>query len=199
MKLPPSTFWTWFRGFANRLPVDGIPESLQDELLSQLQCFDDRLYFLLSTNSTPKELIVTAEGNTAAFESVDTLVAAAPDLAGWKFHSLKPPMGFDFRHTDGPISLDVSQLWFMPTKSSNDPTALGIVLGFPDADFVLEHQSVDTAYTILETAIGERSCTRDIAHVAVDDLPDPPGTNGYLELPRLPEYIAFHKRRHAIG
>lgn len=199
MDLPPSTFWTWFRGFAKRLPVDEIPESLQDELLSQLHRFDERLYFLLSTNATPKELIITAEGNQTAFASADRLVAAAPNLPGWDFYSLKPPMGFDFRHSDGPISLDVSNLWFMPTESTDDPAALGIVLGVPDAGFVLKNQSVDTAYTILEIAIGERSCTRDIAHVAVDDLPDEPETNGYLKLPRLPEYVEFHKRRHKIG
>ncbi len=196
MKLPPSVFWTWFRGFAKRLPAGDIPDSLQDELLSQLQCFDDRLYFLLSTNSAPKELIVTAEGNVAAFDSADAIVAVAPELSGWRFHALKPAMGFDFCHTDGPIALDVSKLWFMPMKSSDDPTALGILVGFPNADFVLKHQSVDTAYTILETALGERSCTRDIAHVAVDDLPEAPVAEGYLKLPRLPEYVAFHKRRH---
>jgi hypothetical protein len=198
MNHPPSTFWTWFCGFAKRLPIDEIPESLQNELLSRLHGFDDRLYFLLSTNATPKELIITAEGNETAFASADRLVDAAPTLLGWDFYSLKPPMGFDFRHTDGPISLDVSQLWFMPTISSDDPPELGVVLGIPDADFVLEQQSVDTAYTILEVAIGERSCTRDIANVAVTELPDDPDANGFLELRLLPEYVAFHKRRYKI-
>lgn len=108
----------------------------------------------------------------------------------------KPPIGFDFRFRDGPIDLDVSRLWFMPLKSADDPEALAIQIGFPDADFVLRHQSVDAAYTILETAIGERSCTEDIAQVVVDDLPDSPAESGYLELPRLPDFIAFFKRRH---
>lgn len=198
MNLPPSAFWNWFREFASRLLVDPDPESLLDELLWQLQSFDDRLYFLVSINATPYELIITADGNEAAFASADTLVAAAPELPGWVIHSLKPAKGFSFRHTDGLISLDVSQLWFLPTRSANHPGALGIVLGLPDADFVLEHQSVDTAYTILESAIGERICARDIARVAVDDLPDSPAENGYLELPRLPEFIAFHKRQHHL-
>jgi len=198
MNNSPSIFWNWFRESAKRFLDDELPESLQDELLSQLHSFDDRLYFLLSTNATPKELIITAEGDEAAFPAADRLVAAAPTLPGWTFCSLKPPMGFDFRHTDGPISLDVEQLWFMPTVSSDLPAALGIVLGLPDADFVLEHQSVDTAFTILEVAIGERCCTRDIAHVAVNDLPDDPNANGYLRLPQLPEYVAFHKRRHNL-
>jgi hypothetical protein len=87
----------------------------------------------------------------------------------------------------------------MPTNSSADPSALGIVVAFPDADFVLNNQSVDTAYTILETAIGERSCTNDITHVTIDDLPDAPEGKGYLKLTQLPDYIAFHKRKHSSG
>lgn len=195
MKSTPGNFWLWFRGFATRLTAETISETLQDELLSQLHHYDKRLFFLLSTNTQPHELIVTAEGNSEAFESADTLVAAAPEIANWKFFSLKPPLGFDFRHTDGPISLDVARLWFMPTSSRDAPGALGIVLGLPDADFILEHQSVDTAYCILEASIGERECAREISHVAVDDLPDDPAAGGYLVLPQLPAYIAFHKRR----
>ncbi|MBI1247459.1 hypothetical protein GC197_06375 [bacterium] len=196
MPLSPARFWNWFRGFADRLPVDEIPDTLQDELLSQLHGYDDRLYFLLSTDSTPRELIVTANGVLAAFEAADALVSAAPDLSGWKFHSLKPPMGFDFRHTDGPISLDVSQLWFVPLTTPQHPAALGVVIGLPDADFVYQHESVDTAYTIISTAIGERECAQEIAHFALTKLPDSPEENGYLELPRLPDYIEFHKRQN---
>ncbi|MEA5466493.1 hypothetical protein [Leptothoe sp. PORK10 BA2] len=198
MKLPPTAFWTWFRGFAERLPKDDVPNDLQDELLSQLHCFDDRLYFLLSTNAVPHELIITAEGNADAFSSADKLVDAAPTLVGWQFLALKPAMGFVFQHTDGEISLDVSALWFMPTNSSDDPPQLGVIIGFPDADFVLENQSVDTAYTILETGIGERSCMSDIQRVTVDDLPDDPESHGYIPLPQLADYIAFHKRRYKV-
>lgn len=196
MSLSPSSFWTWFRGFTDRLPLGDVPDPLQDELLSQIQNYDDRLFFLLSTNASPCELIITADGNKDAFHSADALVDAAPQLDGWTIIALKPAMGFDFRHTDGPISLDVSQLWFMPTKSTADPSALGIVVAFPDADFVLDNQSVDTAYTILETALGERACTNDIAHVAVDDIPNGPEDTDYVKLPQLPDYIAFHNRRH---
>lgn len=196
MQLSPSNFWHWFRGFSGRLPTDDIPDALQNELLSQLHRYDSRLYFLMATSSTPKELIITADGDVEAFQAADALVDEAIDMEGWKFFALKPPMGFDFRFQDGPIDLDVSQLWFMPLKSRENPAALGVQIGFPDADFVLDNQSVDAAYTILETAIGERSVANDIAHVTVDDLPKSPEENGYLELPRLPEFIAFYKRRH---
>lgn len=199
MTLTPNQFWLWFRGFASRLPGDDIPDELQDELLSQLQRVDDRLYFLMATGTTPKQLIITADGNTDAFPASDALVAEANDLAGWQFIALKPPMGFAFRFQDGPLDLDVAQLWFMPLKSSSDPKLLGVRIAFPDAGFVLKHQSVDAAYTILESALGERSVAEDIAHVDVADLPESPVDDGYLELPQLAAYIEFHKRQNRRG
>jgi hypothetical protein len=149
MKLPPSAFWTWFQVFAKRIPNHGIADELQNELLSHLQCYDRRLYFQICTNATPRELIITAEGNADAFPSADELVTEAPVIAGWKFISLKPAMGFDFCRTDGVITLDVSKLWFIPTTSNAAPSKIGVIIGFPDADFVLKNQSVVTAYTIL--------------------------------------------------
>src|SRR5262245_59816545 len=143
-------FWTWFCDFASQLPPAGVSELALDDLLHELHKFDDRLFFLMSTSTSPRELIITVDGNKEAFGRADALVDAAPKLDGWKFISLKPAMGFAFRHTDGPIALDVSQLWFMPLVSRASPSQLGIRIGFPDADFVLANQSVDTAYTILE-------------------------------------------------
>ena len=189
-------FWTWFSGFASRIQGEYVPESWLDELLGQLQRFDTRLYFLLSNGDLPRELIITADGNKHAFPAAEALVEAAPDLEDWRFIALKPAMGFQFRHTDGPVKLDVSQLWFMPRVSVDDPSSLEIVLAVPDADFVLAQQSVDTAFTILETAIGERSCATDIAEVTVDDIPENPRDHGYLRLPLLPEFIATHKRQN---
>ncbi len=196
MTLTPNQFWHWFRGFAGQLPGDVIPDELQDELLSQLQQVDDRLYFLMATCATPKELIITADGNVEAFPSADALVAEANEVDGWQFFALKPPMGFAFRFQDGPIDLDVSQLWFMPLKSAADPAILGVRMALPDVDFVLKHQSVDAAYTILESALGERAVAEDIAHVEVTDLPPSPADDGYLELPQLAAYVEFHKRQH---
>ncbi len=153
----------------------------------------------MSTNSNPHELIITVEGNADAMSSADALVPQLPRYPTGNFISLKPAMGFAFNHRDGRISLDVSKLWFMPTNSNDLPPKLGVIIGFPDAEFVLENQTVDTAYTILETGIGERSCMNDIHRVTVDDLPDDPDAGGYIPLPKLQDYIDFHRRRHGIG
>ena len=58
-------------------------------------------------------------------------------------------------------------------------------------------QTVDAAYTILDTGIGERSTATDIQHVVVGDLPVDPAAEGYLKLARLADYISWHKSKHA--
>lgn len=168
-----------------------------DEMLAQLHCYDDRIYFELSTSAATNELILTASGNVAVFPAVDAFVAAAPRIDGWAIVALKPAMGFAFTYRDNEIELDVSQLWFLPLRSASDPQDLGVRLAVPDADLILQRQSVDTAYTILETGIGERSCANDIQHVEITDLPEGFLAQGYLELPRLAEYVEWHKRKAA--
>ena len=107
-------------------------------------------------------------------------------------------MGFAFTYRDNEIELDVSQLWYLPLRSASAPQDLGLRLAVPDAELILQRQSVDTAYTILETGIGERSCGNDIQHVEITDLPEDFLAQGYLELPRLAEYVASHKRKAKI-
>ncbi|WP_459555071.1 hypothetical protein [Lacunimicrobium album] len=167
-------------------------------MLDQLHRYDDRLYFLMSMNAYPHELIITAEGDVDAFQSAESLVSSAPSIPGWSFIALKPAMGFEFHHRDDKIDLDVARLWFQPLLSRDTPPKLAIVLGLPHVDEILNQQSVDTAYTILEMGIGERSVSKDIARLSVDELPPDPDSEGYIPLSQLADYIAFHKRRHGI-
>ena len=179
MKLPATTFWTWFRGFASRLPDGPLPEHMLE----------------LSTNAPDKELILTAQGDLTVFPEVEAMIDAAPDLDGWTFIALKPALGFHFTHRDNGIALNAAELWFLPLKSKSDPHALAVCLGVPDAEVVFDRQTVDTAFTILETGIGERSCATDIQHVTVDDLPDDPPAHGYIPLLKLADYIEWHKAK----
>ena len=189
-------FWLWFSGFADCLPKNDPPEAALDDLLERLHLIDNRIYFELSINTPTKELILTAQGDVDAFPVVDAIVAAAPERDDWSFIALKPPMGFDFTFRNNGVVLNAADVWFLPLKSQSDPNALGLRLGVPDADAIFGAQTVDAAYTILDTGIGERSTATDIQHVAVRNLPDNPEANGYLKLPELTDYIAFHKTKH---
>lgn len=199
MNSKAAQFWNWFTGFAKRACGESPSEQLQDELLSEIHHrLDERIYFEMSTNSSQKELILTACGDESAFPIIVAIVNAAPKLAGWSFIALKPAQGVSFTHQDGEIELNAAELWFMPLKSKINPTQNGIRLGIPNADAVKMQQSVDTAYTILETVIGERLCATSIHHVEMCELPAEPTAAGYLRLSQLAEYLNWRatKQRH---
>jgi len=195
MKSSAATFWNWFREFVTRLTDDEPSEDALDELLERIHRVDDRIYFELPANTPNKELILTAEGNVDAFPAVEALVESARHIDGWSVITLKPPRGFDFVYRNDEIVLNAAELWFLPLETESDSVTFALQLGLPDA--VLARQTVDTAYTILETGIGERSCAIDIERVTIDDLPADPAANGYIELPRLAEYISWRRSKRA--
>ncbi|MEW6747815.1 MAG: hypothetical protein AB1486_34260 [Planctomycetota bacterium] len=189
-------FWSWFAQHKSdlaRLSSDRSP--VLDELLQRLQRIDRHLYFEICTNSDPHELIVTAEGRQELFPLVDAVVAAAPRVEGWVFIALKPPMGFAFETSYEGIMFDPRSMWFLPLESPSNPPALGLRVAIPDFDCDQEQIAKNAILVILDTALGERSAASDIQHVEITALPPEPENRGYIELPDLPAYIEWRKRK----
>jgi hypothetical protein len=85
-------FWDWFvenrQIFEQTLLnskhfTQGIIDEKMDCFEKKLHEYDDRLWFRMGS-SNPFELLITAEGNTGAFGSVQKLVAQAPKIDDWK-------------------------------------------------------------------------------------------------------------------
>jgi hypothetical protein len=161
-----------------------------------LKRVDRRLWFEVSEpDGGDREFIITAEGHTDAFPLVDTIVARAPRLAGWRFVALKPPMGFDFVTTYEAIRFDPRSMWFLPLQISSRPHDFGIRVGVPNFSDAIERQASNAVEVILDTALGERAAALYIQHVEVSNLPESPQAAGYIELYELPSYIEWRKRK----
>lgn len=101
-KREPRQFWDWF--VSNRTALDDLPgiqtppakidfaelERRTEPLLRELRRYDPRLAFEIGGRPEDAELVISAEGNSAAFDSVFALVAAAPKIPGWTIVPLKP-------------------------------------------------------------------------------------------------------------
>lgn len=119
-------FWTWLAANAPRIEtalratgaadaaadddragVSADMEGLIGELHMQLQSCDERAYPLLGlVEDGAIELVITADGDVAAFDDIKQLVAASPELPGWRMVALKPRIPVEqFRemgmHIDG--------------------------------------------------------------------------------------------------
>jgi|GEM_PF-1149688 len=197
-----SKFWTWFEGEHDRFrniekAKDG--EELLDLFLARLHELDSELYFEVSQplDDDSNELIISAEGVRAKFPKVEALVAAAPKIPKWKIIAFKPALGFDFVHEYGELKIDPRKLWFLPLTAKSDPSILGLRVGLPDYDEDAEDKIKNTVWIILDTGLGEKTCADRIRHLEVIALPEKPEDEGYIELPELPDYLAWIDKRNS--
>jgi hypothetical protein len=198
-ELAVSRFWTWFR--ANEAKLWAMPNAddpFWDTALDQLHLVDKRLRFEMSDpQAGRRDFVITAEGDRRLFPLVDSMVAAAPALRRWTFTPLKPAMGFDFTHHYEDVLYDPKTMWFLPLERAERPQDLGLRIGIPSLR-ELDQDAAEFAVTvILETGLGERERAADVQHVEVVRKPNDPAKEGYIELPELPAYIAWRKRKLA--
>ena len=200
MDLQVGAFWRWFIDRRDEFKTLRSPEEpFWDVALERLKRVDDRLWIELSDAAdVPREFIVTAEGLVDAFPIAEALVSSAPVIEEWKFLALKPPLGFEFTSRYEGILFEPSRMWFLPLDSHSRPQDLGIRVGIPGLELIDKRAAHNALLVILDTALGERSAATEIQHTEVSELPSDPAPLGYIELPELPTYIAWRKRKRAV-
>ena len=192
-------FWNWFA--ENREKYEAIhtddldsKDYLIENFLETLHEYCEGLFFKIGGYPGKKmELIITAEGNPEYFEKVEELVGSAPILEGWIVVAFKPPMEGDFIIEYEGLELDSSEMYFLPLQNQENPDLIGIILAIPEYDPDDKERFLGAAYQMLDTIIGEKSTTEDIYYLDIDDIPENPQEEGYLQLSELRRYIDWHK------
>lgn len=190
-------FWEWFSAHLSDLDAMTDPDGpVADELLARLQAVNSELWFEISSpGHTPREFVITAQGQVALFELVEELAHRAPTLAGWQVVALKPPMGFGFGLSYEGMDFDPAQMWFEPLTSEEMPQLLGLRVAVPGFLEENEQECGNATLILLDTALGERSAATDIELVEVCELPDSPEEAGFFRLPELMKHIERRRDR----
>ncbi len=196
--MTPERFWSWFTANEQRFRnIEGPRNELPlDELLGALQEYSEGLWFEVGgAPEGPRELIISAEGDTQYFSAITTLVNAAPQIEGWRIIAFKPAHGFDFTTDYEGVRVVSQAAWFLPLQSQSDPNELGLLIGLPEFDETLEDEYWVACYKVLDTGLGEFQTAEKIKHVEVCKLPEHPEAEGFIELPELPDYIKWREKR----
>lgn len=194
--IPIEAFWTWFTDHQAEFRSLSKPEEpFWDIALARMKTVNERLWFELSApGSAVREFVVTAEGNVETFPIVEKLVDLAPEVDGWVFVALKPPMGFEFTTRYEGTLFEPRHMWFLPLESPSRPQDLGIRVGIQGLNSMEKTDAHNALQVILDTGLGERSAALDVQYTEVSELPPNPESLGYIELPELPDYITWRKR-----
>ncbi|WP_407353294.1 hypothetical protein [Luteimonas sp. R10] len=185
-------FWAWFERNEERFRNVEVPakEQLLDELLDALHDYCPHLWFETGrADDGCNELIVSAEGDTRYFSAVRTLIATAPPVPGWRFIAFKPGSGFGFDTRYGGITFSPKATWFLPLRSSSDPSALGIRVGYAHYDQAQEQIFLTGTFIMLECTLGEVALAEQVQHIEVAALPSSPESSGYSPLPELANLV----------
>lgn len=169
-------------------------DPLYDAVLVHLQEVAPGLYFEFSSSADHNELIITADGNSSLFETVDQIVAQAPEIKGWRILSLKPKIGFPNTTRWEGISVTIADVRFRPIRRK-DSDLVDLELFVPNVD----EDSRDAVHNALLRAIdhglGERRFSETIAGTTVRIASwDAAGCESY-PLTYLDEYISRLKQR----
>lgn len=145
------------------------------------------------SQSPDREFIITAHGQPEAFPVADTVVSQSPHLPGWRFMSLKPPLGFDFEINYEGTRFDPRDMWFALQKTAPQTNGVRLQIAVPGFVPANERVATNAVAVILATGLGERSASLDIEDFELTAMPTQPATDGYTPLPGLADCIEQHR------
>jgi len=187
-------FWDWFKVneakffFLNQINDNDEKERILDDLLCHLHEYCDQLFFEIGGHPDERQdLIITADGNSSFFNTVETLVNHAPALSHWNIVAFKPAIGSGIIEYNS-LKLDSDAIYFMPL-SSKASTKIGLRVYVMGYNINNQKDFLTAIHLLLDNLLGEKSTALDIGHVEVENLTTISQKDELIEFVKLPRYI----------
>lgn len=155
-------FWNWFLKHEKeffKVVQNGsnIDQDFFKKLNPKLDEIHDEIYFLAGMfDEHTAELILTPDGAIRNVFLVEELVAAAPEIKGWKFTALKPSSDIkDVSINMGDFEFNSDNLKFYPNLHKDYPDEIDLTIVYDD--FIEDEKGVQTngIYIFLDNFLGE--------------------------------------------
>ncbi len=189
-------FWNWFNQNQNQfLFLTQVDENERDRLLNglleQLHLYDENLYYEIggNPNADKVDLIISAGGIVDYFESVENLVAQAPEFKNWNIIAFKPPMPEDHTISINDIKFDAKKIIFIPLESVDEPNAVAIRVCYPDLDEENRNLFISATFLLLDALVGEKATALEIDYIEVEKTPEDIAEYPFLHLNDIGNYI----------
>jgi hypothetical protein len=192
-------FWAWFqkneKGFFKAVSTHrNVERDFFDRLSPKLDELKDGYFFLTGMcDDHTAELIITADGAVKNIVFVEELVAAAPQISGWKFTALKPatPIEHVAIEMDG-YRFDADNLFFYADELPAYPDEIQITIvynGYKEKDKVAV---TNGAYIFIDNFIGELNCVTIIDRLTVEGNDDP--RRKLIPIAKLKDYLVWRQK-----
>lgn len=169
-----SDFWKWFqeteRDFFKAVKSHkNIEKEFFNKLSPRLNELKDGIYYLTGMlDDNTVELILTPDGNIKNIVFVEELVNAAPNIPGWTFTALKPPLDIrNVRIDMAGYTHDSNTLSFYPNDLKDYPDEVDITIVHKDYNEDDKSSVANGVYIFLDNFVGELNSVTTIDNVRV--------------------------------
>ncbi len=192
-------FWNWFqkneKSFFNVVKNDGnLEEEFFNKIAIKLDELKDGFWYLTGMpDDNTVELIITVDGYAKNIVFAEELIKEAPQIKGWKFTALKPPIDIEkFGIQMEDFKFNGSNIFFYPNVDSNYPDEIN--LAFVHTDLTNENRSEisNGIYIFLDNYLGELDFTESID--VLDFVRKEDATQELIPISKLKEYIIWRKK-----
>ncbi|MCD0466102.1 DUF695 domain-containing protein [Flavobacterium sp. ENC] len=157
-----SDFWDWFvkheKAFFKVVQKgDTIHKDFFELLSPKLDEIHDSIYFLTGMlDDQTAELILTPDGAIKNIYVIEELVAAAPEIEGWKFTALKPASDIkDVSINYEGFKFNSGNLKFYPNLHKNYPDEIDLTIVYDDFTEDKKAAAANGVYIFLDNYLGE--------------------------------------------
>lgn len=170
-------FWNWFRANNDRLIslVDTKHDrAVADALGAQVKAVDERLGWEIGPGQERElALVISPNGRAELLPVAEMVIAEAPAMPRWEFHSSKPPKKWDYRfrmlNSNGQtVELD-AQYWEYILTSYNDGEFYDVILVANNRLDMDEVACRQAGFMVVESILGEKRCLERIGDVFLAD------------------------------
>jgi len=192
-------FWDWFqeneKTFFNVVEQgNSIPELFFNKLASKLDIIKEGIWYLSGMyDIETAEIIFTADSDLKTIAFVEELVAAAPDIKGWRITALKPEMDID-RYSiemEG-ISFSNDTLFFYPNESTEYPDQIDITMVHKDYSDEKKNSIINGSYIFLDNYLGEITSATIIDNVCIESVDD--AQKELIPIEKLKSYLIWREK-----
>jgi hypothetical protein len=162
---PEAALWGWVTAHAAELAkVKSAGDPVTDPLAERLRAIHPSLVFELALpHKGPHELVISADGDRAAFPAVQRVVAAAPKIAGWKVTAFRPRAPSAAVEFQG-VRLDPRTVRFLAMPPREGKVSIAIFAPGPIAP-----RTQHAVYLLLDAVLGEYDVETRLAGIEIVD------------------------------
>ena len=155
-------FWSWFqlheKDFFHIVKNErNIEKNFFNKLSPKLNELKEGYYFVTGmSDENTVELILTADGEIGHIVFVEELIAAAPEMKGWKFTALKPPLSIEDVNIEmSPYQFNAENISFYSSDLPAYPDEIDITIVNNDLNTENESDIRLGTFIFLDNFLGE--------------------------------------------